>query len=658
MKRFAVYLPLALLLFYPLSAETTDLARSYFHFSVAKLHALQKEYPGAIAEFEKAIPLDPGSSALRVEFARTLWQAGEIRRAVEQCEKAKEFSPTSAEPYFTLGQIYFTYLGGGEQSMLDKASSEFSRVLELEPTHYEAVFYLARLHLLKENYKVAADLFSRLIQLQPAFTKAYYWKAIAHVELKEMEPAIEALEQSRRIGRSDSDSLKLLFTLYAETGQIEKALRTYGETMEFGSDTEIQQAVGKLLAGHKSFRKVIPVLRELAAKLPDNLAIGVKLGQALKEDNQYLEAAEVLNRLLKEDPGHIAANYELALTLAGLGERLQAIDRFLHLIKITESTDGKYSPEQQYNRDLFQKSLGIVYQETGQYEKAIELFRQMSQGEPNDYTVQLRLIYALIDADQLEEALSLSEKLVKEHGNQTFVTVGRARVLAAADRLEQGVRLLRGEIKKKPEEEQLYFALSRLYLDREKYRDAEKVVEDSLSQRPASELMEFQLGAIYERRKHFARAEAVFKSILKRNDQHAGVLNYLGYMLAERSVRLQEALRYIERAVEIDPYNGAYLDSLGWAYFKLNELELAEINLTRAAQLNEADATIYDHLGDLYYKLGQYGKARTYYEQSVFCAKSDDEHDRVREKLSNLKKLLSQKRRQLTVGKGDDSRPR
>lgn len=651
MKRFIIFILLAIFSPQPLSAETTDLAKSYFHFSVAKIHDLRREYSEAIAEFEKAISLNATSSPLRVEFAHTLWEAGEIRRAVEECEKAKELDPTSAEPSFWLGQIYFTYLGSGKKNMLDKALEEFTRVLELEPGHAEALYFLGRLHYFNQDYETAVDVFSRLIQLQPAFVKGYYLKAISHVELKEMQAAIEALEQSLKIRRKDFDNLKLLFTLYGETGQLEKALQTYGEAMKYGSEPEIQKEFSRLLARERSFRKAIPILRELADQFPDNLEIGMKLGQALQEDKQYSEAAEVLEGLLEKDPNHIGASYELGRTLAGLGERLQAIDKFLHLLAITESADGKYSPEQEQNRRLFQEHLGLLYQETRQYEKAVELFREVSRHNPDDYGPRLRLIYALKDANQMKEALSLSEELSKEFTDQPFVTIARARVLASSDNLKRAVRLLREEIRKNPEEEQFYFALSHIYLDHEKYRDAEKVVKEALSQEPGNELMEFQLGAIYERQKQFARAEAMFKKILKRNGEHAGVLNYLGYMLTERGVRLREALEYIKRAVKIDPYNGAYLDSLGWVYFKLNELELAKTNLTSAARLNEADATIYDHLGDLYYKLGQYDEARQYYEQSIFCAKNDDEQKSVGDKLADLKKLLFEKRKRVTIEK-------
>ncbi len=643
MRRFFAFI--ALFFFFGfLSAQPINLAQSYFHFTLAKMHDLRREYSEAIVEFEKAISLNSQSSSLRVEFARTLWEAGEIRRAVQECKKAEELDPKNTEPHFWLGQIYSSMGAKRRGNMVDKAMAEFRRVVDLEPRHSEALYMLGQLHLVEKDFETAIDVFSRLIQVQPDFLRGYYFKAIAHVELEQMELAIRALEGSLKIRGNGFDSLKLLATLYEETGQYEKAFETYAEAMKYRSDPEVRQRLGNLLESGRSFSNVIPVLTELVSQVPENLEIKVKLGQALEEDSRFLEAREIFSEVLEKDPRHVGAQYELGRTQAELGERRQAIRTFLDLLETTDSADMEDSSGLRQYRILSQELLGLLYQQTQQFDKAIAQFREMNRNHPDHYVPRLRLVYAFKEAGRLTEALSLSDQLQGEYDQQPYVAIARARVLAAADELDRASRFLREKIKKDPGEEQLYSVLSQLYVDHRRYQDAESVVKEGLSRHPDSERIEFQLGAVYERKKQFDRAEATFKKILGRNARHAGVLNYLGYMLAEQDVRLEEALGYIKRAVEIDPYNGAYLDSLGWAYFKLNELELAEINLRSAARLNGPDATIYDHLGDLYYKLGEYDKASKYYKQSLFSAEEKEESKRVRAKLSDLKEFLSQKR--------------
>jgi tetratricopeptide (TPR) repeat protein len=94
-------------------------------------------------------------------------------------------------------------------------------------------------------------------------------------------------------------------------------------------------------------------------------------------------------------------------------------------------------------------------------------------------------------------------------------------------------------------------------------------------------------------------------------------MNYLGYMMADKGIRLPEVLKLIRKAVELEPMNGAYLDSLGWAYFKLGDYELAEQNLRQAVDRDQTDPTVHDHLGDLYEKTGRIRLAAAQWEFSL-----------------------------------------
>ena len=98
---------------------------------------------------------------------------------------------------------------------------------------------------------------------------------------------------------------------------------------------------------------------------------------------------------------------------------------------------------------------------------------------------------------------------------------------------------------------------------------------------------------------------------------NAMTLNYLGYMLADKGMRLPEALMMIRKAVELEPMNGAYLDSLGWVYFKLGDYELAEQNLRQAVDRDQTDPTVHEHLGDLYEKTGRIRLAAAQWELSL-----------------------------------------
>jgi tetratricopeptide (TPR) repeat protein len=126
---------------------------------------------------------------------------------------------------------------------------------------------------------------------------------------------------------------------------------------------------------------------------------------------------------------------------------------------------------------------------------------------------------------------------------------------------------------------------------------------------------------MYERQKKYEQAEAIFRQVLNTttptDSTYASTLNYLGYMFADQNIRLPEAQDLIKRAVSIEPNNYAFLDSLGWVYFRLNRLEEAEQQLTRSLQLNGKDPTIHDHLGDVYFKRGKIKEAIVQWQSSL-----------------------------------------
>jgi tetratricopeptide (TPR) repeat protein len=108
------------------------------------------------------------------------------------------------------------------------------------------------------------------------------------------------------------------------------------------------------------------------------------------------------------------------------------------------------------------------------------------------------------------------------------------------------------------------------------------------------------------------------------------VLNYLGYMNADRNVRVDEALALVQKAVELDPQSAAYQDSLGWALYRLNRLEAAEQAVRRALESDGENAVILDHLGDILAKRGRVAEALQEWQRALKGEDEENELDRPR----------------------------
>jgi Tfp pilus assembly protein PilF len=160
--------------------------------------------------------------------------------------------------------------------------------------------------------------------------------------------------------------------------------------------------------------------------------------------------------------------------------------------------------------------------------------------------------------------------------------------------------------------------------------------------------VQFLRGAMFERQKKFTESEAEFRKVLAANPNHAATLNYLGYMMADRGVHLDEARDLIVKALDRAPNTAAYLDSLGWVLFRLNKLPEAEETLRQAIEYMSRDATVHDHLGEVYLREGKIKQAVEQFQSSVkeWQTSSPSEMDhaemaKVQKKLDDAKVRLA-----------------
>jgi Tfp pilus assembly protein PilF len=223
---------------------------------------------------------------------------------------------------------------------------------------------------------------------------------------------------------------------------------------------------------------------------------------------------------------------------------------------------------------------------------------------------------------------------------------------------EKGLAMVKALITGKDpvEDRQAWLTLAQMYSRLRRWKDAEDAVaqaEKLSTKQEDKDYTTFIAGSIYERQKKYDQAEELFRRVVNSDPKNAMALNYLGYMLADRGTRLEEALAYIRRAVALDPQSGAYLDSLGWAYFRMGNYEMAEDNLRKAVERTGNDPTVHDHLGDLYQKTGRLKLAATQYERSlaewnktIAVEQEPDEIAKVQKKLDSAKVKLANMQKQ------------
>lgn len=170
----------------------------------------------------------------------------------------------------------------------------------------------------------------------------------------------------------------------------------------------------------------------------------------------------------------------------------------------------------------------------------------------------------------------------------------------------------------------------------ERYAEAVPLFEKLLAGDPDSPELTFGLAVAYERSGQRAPAIRLFEKLLDRDPNHAGSLNYLGYMFAERGEQLDRALGLILRAVSLEPDNGAYVDSLGWTYYQLGRYAEAREQLEWAVRLIGEDATLHEHLGAVYSKLDQLDKAKRAFQKALLLETKSERKAEIQKRLDSL----------------------
>jgi tetratricopeptide (TPR) repeat protein len=254
----------------------------------------------------------------------------------------------------------------------------------------------------------------------------------------------------------------------------------------------------------------------------------------------------------------------------------------------------------------------------------------------------------------MPKALDASSKALVAYPKDRPLHITQALLYGENAQTDQATAALRQLLDGTPADFEIQLDIAQVDEQGQRWGDAEQAVHAAEKISPESsqkEMTGFMLGAIFERQKKFDQAEQQFRKVLDENPRNPSVLNYYGYMLADQGIRLDEATALIKRALEDDPDNAAYQDSLGWAYFKQNKLPEAEEFLRKAATRENHDPTILSHLGDLYAKMGKDDLAEAQWQKSVDewhrVLPGDFEPARlaeVEQKMAALKRRLAQQK--------------
>ena len=210
-------------------------------------------------------------------------------------------------------------------------------------------------------------------------------------------------------------------------------------------------------------------------------------------------------------------------------------------------------------------------------------------------------------------------------------SLGQPAMIALADlandreRFDEAILILDEAIRLNPNDGYLYKQLGDSHRRARQYRDASKAYRSALELGHGTSDTHRNLGMVLEQMNKDDSAEKHLLTAIEMNPADAFTMNYLGYWWADQGRNLDDAIALIERAVELRPDSGFFIDSLGWVHYRLGNLQEAVAYLEQATALEPADPEITGHLGDVYWRLGRHDEARFKWRYALVLA--DDEDD-------------------------------
>ncbi len=651
----------------PNSASPADnnRAAAYYNFAMGRLYALMAQAEGnqdealkSIQYFKEALKADPKASDSYEELTDLYLALNRSADAVALAQEALKQNPDNVAAHRMLGRVYFSQINKGNQGQIDEralhlAMQEFQKVTEKDPKATESWVTLGRLYAGTNDSSDAEKSYNAALALDPDNEEALTGLALVYGNNGDNAKAIEKLKAATE-KNANPRSLIILAEAYRNQKDFKHAAEAEKKALEMQPENEkLAAALANDLYESEQYDEALAIYTELAGHNPKETGYQLQIAEIYGRKRDYAKAHEAIRKANKIDPGDEDPRKAEIRLFVVEGKQDEAIAALKSLLD--DTTKKVYSKDDQKTRAAWYEELGKLNVDAKHYPEAIEAYKQMSVLKDTGPIVAAHVIEVYrTGSKDLPTALREADAALKKFPDEPEVVQEHALVLSDMGKVDDAAKELRGLLNG-PRDRETLLSLAQIYEQAKRFDDAGKAVDDAEKLSTSDEekaAIYFMRGALLERQKKFDASEESFRKALALNPDDPQSLNYLGYMLADRNVRLDEAYKMIQKAVDLVPNSGAYLDSLGWVYFRQGKLTDAERILVRAVDLTGQDPTVHDHLGDVYMKLGKTQEAIAQWNASVKGFKEQsasetdpDEVSSVTSKLDAARVKLAQEKK-------------
>lgn len=490
-----------------------------------------------------------------------------------------------------------------------EAAAKLQNAIKFDPEGAGLYYDLARINMASRQMAEAEKNIKKAIELEPG--NSWYKEQYAGLLLEENKytKAAEVYEQIVAEDQHNKERLQTIAYLYQRAGEKKKATAAYDKLVQmYGSDEEILEGKLQLHLNNNELDEAVKVNNRLIELAPGESKYYIRLAEMYNNNEQPDKAAEIYKKAEQMFPDD--AGIQLSLSeyyrrkgdrdlykkymqkvvrnnALGASEQLTVLAGFV--LSSNDSADrvvslglAKEIAENNPDDARAIASYGDMLGVTGDFTSAAEQYKKSVGIDPANYVVWRNLLQAYFQVDMYDSVLKYSDKALRLFPNQA----------------------------------QLHYLSGLAYSLKKDYTKAINAMERAVDMMPEENRSELagiygMLADAYYNTKDYETSDEYFEKSLKLAPDNASTLNNYAYYLSERGVRLEDAEKMSKRSLELSPDLPTFLDTYGWILYKQGNYKKAKEYIEKAIQKEEqaASATLWDHLGDANYKLGNKDEA-------------------------------------------------
>jgi tetratricopeptide (TPR) repeat protein len=610
------------------TAAAQDPSQDQYEFILAKLAAQDARYDEALMRIDKVLTHNPHNPALEFERAMILIDASRPDQAEAVLREVTTAHPDFFDAQRVLGRLLLDR-AGNDRAKIDESLAHLQAAFKLNPDDIGTGMAAAQILLSTGRNAEAEKTLATLLERAPDQRTLNYTYAQVLTKLGRGDESRQYLERAVQVDPTFGPAILQLIDIYQKENEWEKAADLIQPLINddpMNLDLQRQQAFFYLRAGMPE--KARAEFKALTEADPKDTRSQFYLAESLNDLERFEEADTIYRNLLAKTPSDPEVLASYGLSQVGQRKYDEAAKTFRLLLAVADVPDNL--------QVLAKTQLAYIDLQKGNYEEALSQAKPVLvfRDKPNAQAVNIALD-ALKRQKRYSDAIALLQPLVDNFAADPYVNARYVEMLVRAGAMDRAKLAASTQAKFGTKNT---LATAEAYVQTNQFDPAIAMLRDALKKTPDDLDLQFELGSAYERAGDRKSAERMFVDILARHPEHAATLNYLGYMWAESGTNLDRAAEMLNRAVKQEPKNGAYVDSLGWVYYQQGKLDLAEKYLTDAAHLLPRDATVHEHLGDVFAKRGDVHKALNLYREALGLEPEPKDEAKLRVKIAELER--------------------